>query len=58
MSCFTHVTMFQLSFCTLYLIFQGGQWILGLVDNYGVTFVVFVLATVEMIGVAWIYGKV
>ncbi|XP_063223427.1 sodium-dependent nutrient amino acid transporter 1-like isoform X2 [Bacillus rossius redtenbacheri] len=34
----------------------GGQYILNLVDFYAVTFVVFVLAAFEMIGVHWIYG--
>nr|CAD7455001.1 unnamed protein product [Timema tahoe] len=34
----------------------GGQYILNLVDFYGVTFVVFVLAVIEVIGVHWIYG--
>lgn len=37
--------------------FQAGQWILDLVDYYDVTLVVFVLAAVEMLAVAWIYGK-
>nr|CAD7396080.1 unnamed protein product [Timema cristinae] len=34
----------------------GGQYILNLVDFYGVTFVVFVLAVIEVMGVHWIYG--
>ncbi|XP_037954738.1 sodium-dependent nutrient amino acid transporter 1 [Teleopsis dalmanni] len=34
----------------------GGQWILNLVDFYGGTYVVFVLAILEMVGIAWIYG--
>nr|CAD7258882.1 unnamed protein product [Timema shepardi] len=35
---------------------QGGQYILNLVDFYGVTFVVFVLAVIEVMGVHWVYG--
>ncbi|XP_055844970.1 sodium-dependent nutrient amino acid transporter 1-like [Episyrphus balteatus] len=35
---------------------QGGQWILNLIDFYGGTFVVFVLAIFELIGITWIYG--
>nr|CAD7568157.1 unnamed protein product [Timema californicum] len=34
----------------------GGQYILNLVDFYGVTFVVFVLAVIEVMGVHWVYG--
>ncbi|XP_072761035.1 sodium-dependent nutrient amino acid transporter 1 isoform X2 [Anoplolepis gracilipes] len=34
----------------------GGQFILTLVDYYGTSFVVFILASFEMIGVIWIYG--
>ncbi|XP_049801444.1 sodium-dependent nutrient amino acid transporter 1-like [Schistocerca nitens] len=40
----------------LVYITPGGQWILTLVDFYGVQFVVFILATIEMIAIAWIYG--
>jgi hypothetical protein len=35
---------------------QGGQYILTLVDFYGANFSVFVLGTIEIIGVAWVYG--
>ncbi|CAL8120169.1 unnamed protein product [Orchesella dallaii] len=34
----------------------GGQFILTLVDNFGGTFTIYVLATLECIGIAWIYG--
>ncbi|XP_011158501.1 sodium-dependent nutrient amino acid transporter 1 [Solenopsis invicta] len=34
----------------------GGQFILTLVDYYGTSFVVFILASFEMTGVIWIYG--
>ncbi|XP_012538369.1 sodium-dependent nutrient amino acid transporter 1 isoform X2 [Monomorium pharaonis] len=34
----------------------GGQFILTLVDYYGASFVVFILASFEMAGVIWIYG--
>nr|B4JMC1.2 RecName: Full=Sodium-dependent nutrient amino acid transporter 1 [Drosophila grimshawi] len=34
----------------------GGQWILTLVDFYGGTYVVFILAIFELVGIAWIYG--
>lgn len=36
--------------------FQGGQWILNLVDFYGGTYVVFALAILEIVGIVWIYG--
>ncbi|XP_023161901.2 sodium-dependent nutrient amino acid transporter 1 isoform X1 [Drosophila hydei] len=34
----------------------GGQWILTLVDFYGGTYVVFILAIFELSGIMWIYG--
>lgn len=34
----------------------GGQFILTLVDYYGTSFVVFILASFEVTGVIWIYG--
>ncbi|KAH0947338.1 hypothetical protein HN011_003803 [Eciton burchellii] len=34
----------------------GGQFILTLVDYYGTSFVVFILASFEMTGVIWVYG--
>jgi hypothetical protein len=37
--------------------FQGGQYILTLVDFYGANFTVFILGTIEVIGIAWIYGE-
>lgn len=30
---------------------------MNLVDHYGTSFVVFILATFEVIGVVWVYGK-
>lgn len=36
--------------------FQGGQFILGLVDYYAGSFIVFVLATMEVSGIFWVYG--
>ncbi|KAH8292710.1 hypothetical protein KR018_004084, partial [Drosophila ironensis] len=35
----------------------GGQWILTLVDFYGGTYVVFVLAIFELAGIVWVYGE-
>lgn len=34
----------------------GGQYILALVDFYGANFSVFILGTIEVVGVAWVYG--
>ncbi|XP_047349939.1 sodium-dependent nutrient amino acid transporter 1-like isoform X2 [Vespa velutina] len=34
----------------------GGQWVLVLADYYGTSFVVFILATFEMIGIIHVYG--
>ncbi|XP_020706820.2 sodium-dependent nutrient amino acid transporter 1-like [Athalia rosae] len=34
----------------------GGQFILGLVDYYAGSFIVFVLATFEVTGIFWVYG--
>ncbi|XP_014476331.1 PREDICTED: sodium-dependent nutrient amino acid transporter 1-like [Dinoponera quadriceps] len=34
----------------------GGQFVLTLVDYYGTSFVVFILASFEMTGVIWVYG--
>lgn len=42
---------FGLVYCT-----PGGQYILTLVDNYGGNFTIYVLATLECIGIAWFYG--
>jgi hypothetical protein len=38
------------------MVFQGGQYILALVDFYGANFSVFILGTIEVVGVAWVYG--
>ena len=40
----------------LFYVTPGGQAILGLVDFFGGGFIIFFLAMVEAIGVAWIYG--
>jgi solute carrier family 6 amino acid transporter-like protein 5/7/9/14 len=34
----------------------GGQFMLTLVDSFGGNFTIYVLATLEVIGVAWVYG--
>jgi len=34
----------------------GGQFILNLVDFYGVSFTALILAIGELVAVAWIYG--
>ncbi|XP_015434043.1 PREDICTED: sodium-dependent nutrient amino acid transporter 1-like [Dufourea novaeangliae] len=34
----------------------GGQFILELVDYYGGSFIVFILATLEITGIFWVYG--
>jgi len=34
----------------------GGQWMLELVDYFGAGFVIYVMATLEMIGIVWVYG--
>ncbi|XP_035710053.1 sodium-dependent nutrient amino acid transporter 1 [Folsomia candida] len=34
----------------------GGQFLITLVDYYGAGFVIFVMSTLEIIGIAWIYG--
>ncbi|PSN34958.1 Sodium-dependent nutrient amino acid transporter 1 [Blattella germanica] len=40
----------------LVYITPGGQYVLTLVDFYGANFTVFILGTIEMVGIAWIYG--
>lgn len=42
--------------CGLLYITPGGQWLLNLVDYFGGTFIIFVLAIAELVGVFWIYG--
>ncbi|XP_059478116.1 sodium-dependent nutrient amino acid transporter 1 isoform X3 [Neocloeon triangulifer] len=34
----------------------GGQWILDLVDYFSGTFIIYILALTEIIGISWIYG--
>ncbi|CAG7629218.1 unnamed protein product [Allacma fusca] len=34
----------------------GGQFMLELVDHFGANFVIYVMATIEVMGVAWVYG--
>ncbi|XP_011503193.1 PREDICTED: sodium-dependent nutrient amino acid transporter 1-like [Ceratosolen solmsi marchali] len=43
------------SFGTIYCT-PGGQFVLGLVDYYAASFVVFILASMEVTGVFWLYG--
>jgi len=38
------------------MVLQGGLYILALVDYYGANFSVFILGTVEIVGLAWVYG--
>lgn len=42
--------------CGLIYITPGGQWMLNLVDHFGGTMLVFILAILELIGIFWIYG--
>lgn len=42
--------------CGLVYVTPGGQYILTLVDNFGGTFTIYVLATLECIGICWCYG--
>ena len=37
--------------------FQGGQHVLGLVDFFGGSFIIFALTTLEVFAVCWVYGK-
>lgn len=37
--------------------FQGGQWMLALVDNFGGTFLIFTVGIFEIIGIFWVYGN-
>jgi len=39
------------------MVLQGGQYILALVDYYGANFTVFILGTVEIVGISWVYGR-
>ncbi|XP_011635872.1 sodium-dependent nutrient amino acid transporter 1-like [Pogonomyrmex barbatus] len=47
--------LFSFLIGTVYIT-PGGQFILTLVDYYGTSFVVFILASFEMAGVIWVYG--
>lgn len=40
----------------LIYITPGGQWMLTLVDHFGGTFLIFVLAILQLVGIMWIYG--
>lgn len=54
-----YVTIFSclLGFlCGLVYVTPGGQFILTLVDNFGGNFTIYVLATLECIGICWFYG--
>lgn len=35
----------------------GGQFVLNLVDFYGVSFTALILAIGELVAIAWVYGK-
>jgi len=39
------------------MILPGGQYILTLVNFYGADFTIFIQGSVEVVGIAWIYGK-
>jgi len=43
-------------FLGLIYVTPGGQFMLTLVDNFSGNFVIYVLATLEVIALAWIYG--
>ncbi|ODM92807.1 Sodium-dependent nutrient amino acid transporter 1, partial [Orchesella cincta] len=34
----------------------GGQWMIEIVDYFGASFVIYVMATIEIIGIVWVYG--
>ncbi|XP_015590863.1 sodium-dependent nutrient amino acid transporter 1 isoform X1 [Cephus cinctus] len=48
-------TLFGFCVGTIYCT-PGGQFVLGLVDYYAGSFIVFVLATLEITGIFWVYG--
>lgn len=37
---------------------EGGQAMLNLVDSFGASFIVFILAIGEVTAVCWFYGKI
>ena len=39
------------------MVLQGGMYILILVDHYGVIFPILVLGTFQILGWAWVYGR-
>lgn len=41
---------------TIFRTFQGGQWMIALVDNFGGTLPIFVLAIFELIAIFYFYG--
>ncbi|XP_078034986.1 sodium-dependent nutrient amino acid transporter 1 [Augochlora pura] len=47
--------VFGFSVGTIYCT-PGGQFVLELVDYYGGSFIVFILATLEITGIFWVYG--
>jgi hypothetical protein len=59
----SHIFLFVLlqMYCQFHthccMVLQGGLYILTLVDQYGVYFPILVLGTVQMVGLAWIYGR-
>lgn len=44
--------------CSLVYMTPGGQFILNLVDFYGVSFTALILAIGELVAVGWIYGEI
>jgi solute carrier family 6 (neurotransmitter transporter, glycine) member 5/9 len=40
-----------------FFFYQGGQFLVTLVDFFGASFLTLVLAIAQMIAIGWIYGK-
>lgn len=51
-----NIDLFDLLCIFVFKYLQGGQFILELVDYYAGSFVVFILATLEITGIFWVYG--
>lgn len=60
---FVYVTPVILETCSTFVfcfyrdLFQGGQFILNLVDFFGASFTAFILAIAELIAFGWVYGE-
>jgi len=39
------------------MVLQGALYILTLMDHYGVNYTILVFGTIEIVGLAWIYGR-